>query len=76
MDNGKFQFPQGFDNGLRLKDMLEDEVDEKYYVNTPKAKQLIEDLINSGKLDKQYSNAVRGGGRGSIDRHQWDMVQV
>lgn len=76
LDNGKFKFPEGFDNGLRLKDMLEDEVDEKYYVNTPKAKQLIEDLINSGKLDKQFSNAVRGGGRGSIDRHRWDMVQV
>lgn len=44
-DNGKFVFPQGFDNGVRLKDMLEDEVDEKYYINTPKAKELIDDLF-------------------------------
>lgn len=28
-----FEFPEGFDNGLRLKDMLEDEVDEKYYLS-------------------------------------------
>lgn len=77
LDNGLFEFPEGFDNGIRLKDMLEDEVDEKYYIDTPKAKELISDLISSGKLEKEISNTVRaGGGRGSVDRHQWDMVQV
>ena len=75
-DNGKFTFPGGFDNGLRLKDFLEDEVDEKFYINTPKAKELINDLISSGKLNKDVSNTVRAGGRGSVDRHQWDMIQV
>lgn len=75
-DNGQFKFPEGFDNGKRLKDVLEDEVDEKYYINTPKAKELIDDLISSGKLEKDISNTVRAGGRESIDRHQWDMVQV
>jgi DNA (cytosine-5)-methyltransferase 1 len=35
VDNGLFSFPQGFDNGLRLKDFLEDEVDEKYYLDKP-----------------------------------------
>lgn len=29
----EFEFPKSFDNGLRLKDMLEDEVDEKYYIS-------------------------------------------
>ena len=33
LDNGLFKFPQSFDNGIRLKDMLEDEVDEKYYIS-------------------------------------------
>lgn len=33
IDNGKFEFPKPFDNGLRLKDMLEDNVDEKYYLS-------------------------------------------
>lgn len=28
-----FEFPKEFDNGLRLKDLLEDEVDKKYYLN-------------------------------------------
>ena len=62
LDNGKFTFPKGFDNGLRLKDILEDEVDEKFYINTPKAKELIDDLISSGKLNKEVSNTVRAGG--------------
>ena len=32
LDNGTFEFPEPFDNGLRLKDLLEDEVDEKFYI--------------------------------------------
>lgn len=32
IDDSKFEFPQSFDNGIRLKDMLEDSVDEKYYL--------------------------------------------
>lgn len=33
LDNGKFKFPESFDNGVRLKDLLEDSVDQKYYLN-------------------------------------------
>lgn len=33
IDNGKFLFPEKEILKLRLKDMLEDEVDEKYYLN-------------------------------------------
>ena len=32
IDDGKFELPQPFDNGVRLKDVLEDNVDEKYYL--------------------------------------------
>lgn len=32
IDNGDFKFPEGFPLELRLKDMLEDDVDEKYYL--------------------------------------------
>ena len=75
-DNGKFSFPAPFSSDLKLKDMLEDDVDEKYYINTPSAKKLIDDLIRSGKLNKEISNSVRVGGHGSVDRHQWDLVQT
>lgn len=33
LDNGKFKFPEPFDNGIRLKDILEDVVDEKFYLS-------------------------------------------
>ena len=33
IDNGKFEFPTPFKLDLRLKDMLEDEVDEKYFLS-------------------------------------------
>lgn len=33
LDNGKFEFPEGFDNGVRLKDVLDDEVEDKYYIS-------------------------------------------
>lgn len=33
IDNGKFEFPEGFPLKSRLKDMLDDEVDEKYYLS-------------------------------------------
>ena len=61
-DNGKFKFPEPFDDGTRLKDVLEDEVDDKYYINTPKSQKLINDLILSGKLNRELSNTVRAGG--------------
>lgn len=33
LDNDKFKFPEPFDNGVRLKDMLEDVVNQKYYLS-------------------------------------------
>lgn len=67
----KFNFPKEFDNGLRLRDLLEPDVDEKYYINQDKTEKLVEQL-----KEKEFSNTVRSGGRGSLDRHQWDMVCV
>ena len=61
LDNGKFQFPKPFDNGLRLRDVLENEVDEKYYINQDKANILIDKL-----RDKEFSNTVRSSGHGFI----------
>lgn len=69
IDDGKFKFPEPFDNGLRLKDMLDDKVDEKYYINNPK----IDKLLNQLKK-KEIGNSIRVGSRGSIDRHQRDLV--
>ena len=41
LDNGKFKYPEAFDNGIRLKDILENEVDEKFYISTDKVKRFL-----------------------------------
>lgn len=33
LDNSKFKYPEPFDNGVRLRDILDDEVDEKFYLS-------------------------------------------
>lgn len=43
-DDCKFQFPDGFDNGIRLKDLLEEQVDEKYYISEDKTRKLLTEL--------------------------------
>jgi DNA (cytosine-5)-methyltransferase 1 len=53
IDTGKFTFPLPFDTGLRLKDILEKEVDEKYYINTERAANLIKQLVDKGQLKGQ-----------------------
>lgn len=45
-DNGLFKFPEPFDSDIDVLDVLEDGVDEKYYNNTPQAKELIEQYVN------------------------------
>jgi len=39
-----YEFPLPFDNGKRLKDVLEAEVDEKFYINNEKTEKLISQL--------------------------------
>lgn len=46
----QFTFPLPRKLNLRLKDMLEDEVDEKYYINNEKAQKLICTLYDRGQL--------------------------
>ena len=41
IDSGCFKFPQGFELKLRLKDMLDDEVDGKYYLSNEMTDKLI-----------------------------------
>lgn len=50
LDNGKFKFPEPFDNGLRLKDLLEDEVDEKFYISDEKVGRFITNLNDKTSL--------------------------
>lgn len=47
LDNGRFKFPEPFDNGIRLKDILEDEVDEKFYLSDDKVQKFLSNFNQS-----------------------------
>ena len=50
LDNGQFKFPEPFDNGIRLKDILEDEVDERFYLSDDKVARFITNLNTKNAL--------------------------
>lgn len=45
-----YKFPQPVPLEKTMKDYLEDKADEKYYINTKKAKKLVQQLIDNGTL--------------------------
>lgn len=51
IDTLDFQFPKGFELKLRLKDILEDNVADKYYVKSERTKFLIEKLNEKSLLE-------------------------
>ncbi len=53
-----YNFPKQIPLAKTMKDYLEDEVDEKYYINNEKAQKLIDDLISSGKIARQQTDRI------------------
>lgn len=77
LDNGKFVFPKGFDNGIRLRDILEDEVDEKYYISDDKVQKFLANLnsnLNSESFNLENNNAVKQIGN-IVNTGNWDNPQ-
>lgn len=50
-EHNEFIFPNVQDLDLRLKDMLEDEVNEKYYLKSEKSKELLYKILNENEVD-------------------------
>lgn len=50
LDNGKFTYPEPFDNGMRLKDILEENVDDKFYISNDKVQRFLTNLNNKDAL--------------------------
>lgn len=50
LDNGKFTYPEPFDNGMRLKDILEENVDKKFYISEDKVQRFLTNLNNEDAL--------------------------
>lgn len=70
VDTHGYTFPEPFKLNRRLKDVLETNVDEKYYLK----QELVETFIKR-LAKREVSNTIRCGGAGSIDqKHTWDLV--
>ena len=55
LDNGKFTYPEPFDNGIRLKDMLATNIDEHFYLSKEKTQELLQNL-NPNVKKKLYQS--------------------
>lgn len=88
VDYHNFKFPIPFDSKLRLKDLLENEVEEKYYIETAKTDKLLEQLnygqseklgidltINEPKF-KDYANCIKDRYDAGISNQKSDGTGV
>lgn len=67
-----FNFPAVVPLEKCLKDVLEKDVEEKYYLNGERVEKLIKYLVG-----RNISNTIRCGGRESKDiKHTWDIVAI
>lgn len=70
VDTKGYKFPLPVPLEKRLKDMLEDNVDEKYYLSDDKVTNLITQI-----KERDISNTIRCEGSGSLDgKHTWDII--
>lgn len=68
IDTGSFEFPKPFELKLRLKDMLEDQVDEKYYLSDEYMKRFLNSNLKMNGDIKILGTTV-GTGKGTNSRH-------
>lgn len=61
IDNGQFKFPTGFPLELRLKDMLEDQVDERYFLSKKMVDYVTADVEGcgfGGEIDPEIARTL------------------
>lgn len=69
VDAKGYKFPDKIPLTKRLKDVLEETVDEKYYLSDEKVRKFAENLKN-----KDISNTIRCGGGNLDGKHTWDLI--
>lgn len=57
LGNYTYRFPEPFPLTKKLKDYLEDDVEEKFYINNEKAEKLIKQLVDSGVLPQHNAKS-------------------
>lgn len=65
-----YEFPQPKPLKIRMKDLLDSNVEEKYYISENK----VEKCLQTVNVEREISHTIRSSGRASTDRHSWDIV--
>lgn len=55
-----FEFPKGYDNGVRLRHILEENVDERYYISDEKAAKIIKEFKEKEKKNSNHKTCSLG----------------
>lgn len=76
IDTGKFTFPVPFDNGIRLKDVLENTVEERYYLSDEKVASFLGNLIKTEDEDTTNTNNVLQIGNIAEGNSGWNNPQA
>lgn len=72
LDNGKFKFPKSFSLNRRLKDLLDDVVDEKFYIDDERVLKLINQAKNNPYTNKSANfEPKEGQGSYAIRSHEF-----
>lgn len=71
-----YKFPQSIPLKKTMKDYLEDEVEEKYYINTEKARKLIETLIADNRIASKSEIGLSVVGSLNPGKECQDRVRV
>lgn len=75
LDNGKFEFPKSFSLNRRLKDLLDDVVDEKFYIDDERVLKLINQAKNNPYTNKS-ANFEPKEGQGSYAIRSQEFVRT
>lgn len=67
--NQTFEFPKGFDTGIRLKDVLEKKVDEKFYLSDEYMERFLTSTFKSDNEIKVLGSTVGKEAKGTNSRH-------
>lgn len=72
IDNGKFEFPEPISTNIKLKDLLENQVDKKFYILTDAVKDFIQDINkDTSKTFQEKSSQVIQIGNLVKDTKSW-----
>jgi DNA (cytosine-5)-methyltransferase 1 len=71
-----YKFPETVPLKKTMKDYLEDSVDEKYYINTDKARKLIETLVSDNKIAQKSEIGLSVVGSLNPEKECQDRVRV